>query len=309
MKVMLTGAAGQLGRALQDGWPEHWQLLVMPHAYLDITDEQAVRRAFAHLQPDVVINAAAYTAVDHAEQDKGRAYAVNESGPRHLARAAAGAGVRLVHVSTDYVFDGALRRPYTERDAARPLSVYGDSKRKGEQAVLREMPEAIVLRTSWLYSEHGGNFVKAMLKAVSPVRVVADQMSCPTSAADLAQAIISLIEYSDGDGDGVGNIDRTNNGAARTHNSGVAGGLYHFSGATAMSWHDFAAAIFDAARRADASYTRPELRPISSSEYAAAAPRPAYSVLSCEKIMALGIEPKPLDESLPRVVQSLMHAW
>lgn len=286
MKVMLTGAGGQLGRALQDCWPEHWQLLVMPHAYLDITDEQAVERAITQLAPDVVINAAAYTAVDLAERDPARADAVNAQGPRYLARAASAAGVRLVHMSTDYVFDGALRRPYTERDAARPLNVYGASKRKGEQAVLRAMPEAIVLRTSWLYSEYGSNFVKAMLRSVSPVRVVADQISCPTSAADLAHAIIDLIDA-----------------------GGESGGLYHYSGATAMSWHDFAVAIFDAAQRADASFSRPELVPVSSRDYAAAARRPAYSVLGCGKIEALGITTKPLDESLPRVVQALMHTW
>ncbi|HWL29368.1 MAG TPA: dTDP-4-dehydrorhamnose reductase, partial [Burkholderiaceae bacterium] len=278
--------AGQLGRALQSGWRERWQLLVVPHAYLDITDEQAVQRALAQLQPDVIINAAAYTDVDGAEQEVEHAYAGNEQGPRHLARAAAAAGMQLIHVSTDYVFDGALRRPYTERDAALPLSVYGASKRKGEQAVLFEMPEAIVLRTSGLYSEYGNNFVRAMLRAASPVHVVADQVTCPTSATDLAEAIVGLIRAGP-----------------------KAEGLYHYSGATALSWHDFAAAIFDAARRADPSYTRPELLPISTTQYAAAAPRPAYSVLSCEKIAELGIVSKPLDESLPRVVRGLMHAW
>jgi dTDP-4-dehydrorhamnose reductase len=287
MRVMVTGAGGQLGRSLQERWPEDWQLLVMPHAYLDITNEEAVQRALAQLKPDVVINAAAYTAVDRAEHDAATAYAVNEQGPRHVARAASAAGLRLVHVSTDYVFDGALRRPYTERDAARPLSVYGASKRSGELAVMEAMPEAIVLRTSWLYSAYGSNFVKAMLRSVSPIRVVADQVSCPTWAGALAQAIIDLIDA-----------------GAR-----APGGLYHYSGATALSWHEFAVAIFDAARRADAAYSRPELVPISSSEYGAAARRPAYSVLSCDKIAALGIVAKPLDESLPRVVQALMHAW
>ncbi|AEC21694.1 dTDP-4-dehydrorhamnose reductase [Pusillimonas sp. T7-7] len=305
MKVLLTGADGQLGRCLQDRCPAHWRLLALNRSRLDITDSQAVSRRVALEQPDWIINAAAYTAVDQAEGDAEQAFSVNVKGAAHLAEAAGRAGARLLHVSTDYVFDGQLRRPYTEQDAARPLNEYGRSKLLGERAVLQSLSQALVLRTSGVYSEYGNNFVKTMLrlaaaagKEVAPtkpenaagqpsnaavLRIVADQHICPTYAGDLADAVIDLMACSP-----------------------PASGLYHYCGAMQLSWHEFAQHIFDCAQRQDASFSMPPLQAISASDYSAPAQRPAYSVLACEKIKGLGIWPKPLFVSLSPVIKALL---
>ncbi|CAM5518218.1 dTDP-4-dehydrorhamnose reductase [Eoetvoesiella caeni] len=306
MKVLLIGGTGQLGRCLQDRRPEGWDLLAPGSGDLNICDQGAVQTYVGRIQPQLIINAAAYNAVDEAERNPAAATALNADGPRHLAQAAQKAGARLVHISTDYVFDGAASQPYSEDAPTNPINAYGKSKRAGELAVLQSLPQTIVLRTSWLYSEYGANFVKTMLRlaaAGKPIRVVNDQVGAPTYAGDLAQTIIQLIRNSD-----------------------APGGIYHYTGATVLSWYGFAQHIFQAAGLA------PELIPITSDEYFAAAAataadttakaaasaatlnsalaiatRPSSAVLSCEKVAQYGVQPQPLQASLGWVVKKILN--
>ena len=293
LKALITGAHGQLGQALLRSRPAHWAVTALGSAQLDITDIAAVRRHVSELRPDVILNAAAYNAVDKAEQEGDRAFAVNAQGPLNLARAANETGARLVHVSTDYVFDGHTSEPYDEHAEPRPLNAYGESKLQGERWVLQEQPGALLVRTAWVYSAAANNFVAAMLRAAQlgeQLRVVDDQVGAPTFAGDLAHAITNLVAHPD-----------------------AAGGLYHYTGATALSRYDFARAIFEIAdTQADdeepGRYVR-LLSRIRSSEYPSAAARPAYSVLDCGKIARMGIEPRPLMESLPEVVRELLLSF
>lgn len=294
MKVLLIGGTGQLGRCLQDRRPNEWQLLAPSSRELNICDQATVQSYIEQARPQLIINAAAYNAVDQAERDPAAAMALNADAPRHLAQAAQQVGARLVYISTDYVFDGKAAQPYDEEAPANPINAYGQSKRAGELAVLHSQPQAIVLRTSWLYSEYGTNFVKTMLrlaKTGAPIHVVDDQIGAPTYAGDLAQAIIQLSNKPD-----------------------VPGGIYHYAGATVLSWHRFAQYIFQTAGLA------PDLVPITTSQYLAAAAassvasvstiaaaaRPRYSVLSCEKIAQYGVLPEPLQASLSGVVKRIL---
>ncbi|KTR88526.1 dTDP-4-dehydrorhamnose reductase [Pantoea dispersa] len=263
MRVLLTGAYGQLGRCLLDRVPAEWILLACGSAELDITDRPAVERVVKKFRPDVIINAAAYTAVDKAETNRIRAMKVNAIGPENLAIAAHQQGARLIHLSTDYVFDGSKKTPYTESDLPCPINFYGLSKWEGEKRVFSVLPDAVVIRTSWVFSEYGANFVKTMLRLAetrSEISVVNDQSGCPTYAGDLAQAIITL--------------------ASRAE----AAGVYHYCGDVAVSWCEFAQAIFVAAQR-DVL-----VKGIGSAQYPMAAARPANSVLNTVRIAALGVE-------------------
>jgi dTDP-4-dehydrorhamnose reductase len=305
-RVLLLGGAGQLGRCLQDRWPRDWERYAPASDQLDIRDGAAVDRAVGRLRPDLVINAAAYNRVDEAERSPAEARAVNTVGAGNVARAAARARARLIHISTDYVFDGLrdglpATRPYSEDDIPHPLNAYGESKRGGELAVLAEAPGAIVLRTAWLFSEYGHNFVRTVLRLAregQPLRVVDDQVGSPTYAGDLAQAIVRL-------------------GAVCAGRGEATGGIYHYSGVEAMSWHRFADRIVRAARasrvalsgrRADQA-ARPyssgpvAITSVSSAEYASPARRPCYSVLSCDKIHAFDIRQAPLAEGLTQVLR------
>ena len=276
MKILIIGGSGQLGRCLQDRIPSDWIVAAPTSAEANLTDHAQLKALFnAHWSEpfDVVVNASAYNAVDAAEADPAGAFAVNSDGPAELARLANAMGARFFHVSTDYVFSGKLGRPYTEDDKADPLGVYGKSKRAGEQAVLMADPDAIVIRTSWLYSEYGRNFVKTMLGLAAQGRsltVVDDQVGTPTYAGDLADVIIGL--------------------ASR---SAVPGGIYHYAGADVMSWFELAGAALDGLPH--------ELKPTDSAGYPTVAPRPQYSVLLCKKLEALGFAPRPQAPNLAHV--------
>jgi dTDP-4-dehydrorhamnose reductase len=213
-----------------------------------------------------MVNAAAYTAVDRAESEPQRAFAVNRDGAERIAVQAQRLGVPLIQISTDYVFDGRKLSPYTEEDAAHPLGVYGRSKLESEEAVRNAYPSALVLRTSWLYSPYGHNFVKTMLRLAEtcgPVRVVDDQLGSPTAANDLANAILDILsQLSDG--------------------FSSRAGIYHLTAQGDTTWHGFASAIFAGWARRGRPVTK--LEPIRSAEYPAAAPRPANSRLDCRKI-------------------------
>ena len=196
MKILITGANGQLGRELQRAVPESWSVVAANSADCDITDHSAVSRLIEEAQPDAVVNCAAYTAVDRAESEREKADAVNWLAVENLARVAKVADVALVHISTDYVFDGTSCTPYSESDATAPINHYGEGKLRGEQAIAESGCRGVIIRTQWLYSPYGKNFCKTMLRLAEQqreVRVVADQRGCPTAADDLVAAIVAIL--------------------------------------------------------------------------------------------------------------------
>ena len=290
--LLIFGGDGQLGRALAKAVaPGGWRIVSLARAAADITDIDQVIRAIAAHEPAVVVNAAAYTAVDKAENDSVAAFLINEYGAGIVARAASEAQATVIHLSTDYVFDGQASRPWREDDPAQPLGVYGASKAAGEDAVRDAARRHVILRTSWLFGADGNNFVKTMLRlgAERPaLKIVADQVGRPTSAHDLADAILAVAAKLGG---GV--------------TTAKAYGTFHFANAGAVSWYDFAREIFaQAARRGGPS---PELTAIPTSDYPTPAKRPAYSVLDCDKLAGLyGIEPRPWQAALGDVLARLL---
>lgn len=264
--MLLCGANGQLGAELRRAAPAWARIEATDRAELDIADAGAVLRFIERIRPRLILNAAAYTAVDRAEEERAAAFAVNAKGPQNLARAAQAAGAKLVHVSTDYVFDGAARRPYRPEDPVAPLSAYGASKAEGEKGL---GAHALVIRSSWLYGAHGPNFVRTMLRLMrerEELRVVADQVGSPTWARGLAAAIWLATESS-------------------------LAGIHHYSDAGETTWHGFALAILEEARALGVALKARRVLPIASSEYPAKARRPAYSVLDSSALArALGIE-------------------
>ncbi|QTF09273.1 dTDP-4-dehydrorhamnose reductase [Brenneria izadpanahii] len=284
MKILLTGANGQLGRCFQDRLPADWQIWATDTADLDITDYAKVLSAVKEFQPDAIVNAAAYTAVDKAESEPELAALVNKTGPENLARAAKEVGARLVHVSTDYVFDGNATVPYVETDKTNPLGVYGKTKLDGEIAVSHVLPEAIIIRTAWVFSEYGNNFVKTMLRLAKDrdeLGIVADQRGCPTYAGDIAQAIIDLLKQ---------NAD---------------GGIYHFCGDEEVSWCEFAEFIFDNAISLGVLKKSIIVNGITTDQYPTPAKRPSYSTLNSDKISEIGVKPSDWRASLSKVIANL----
>ncbi|MBS0379682.1 MAG: dTDP-4-dehydrorhamnose reductase [Proteobacteria bacterium] len=271
MKVLITGAGGQVGRALIDTAPEDLALVALSHAELDIGDAAAVTSAVQRHAPDLIVNAAAYTAVDRAESESALARRINAEGPAHLAAAAAGCGARLLHVSTDYVFDGMAHTPYRPDSATHPVSAYGRTKLEGEEAVLRLLPAGTaIVRTAWVYASKGKNFVHTMLRlmqANGAVRVVADQVGSPTSAASVAAALWHL--------------------AARP----ASRGLYHWTDAGIASWYDFAVAIAEEGAARGLISREVAVTPIRTDQYPTPARRPAYSVLDSSALAELGLPP------------------
>jgi len=289
MKILVFGAGGQVGREVcRAAWPSRYQLLPFERKAIDITGSASVSETLRRERPDLVINLAAYTAVDRAESEPEAAWAVNCAGAAHLAAACDESGAALVHLSTDYVFNGRKIDAYREEDAVDPLGVYGHSKEAGERAVRAALEQHVILRTAWVFGASGINFVKTMLRLASerPVlRVVADQRGCPTAAADIAAALIAIAE----------SIER---GEARW-------GTYHFAGDAAISWHGFAEAIFESAIPQLAP--RPKLEPIATEQYPTPAQRPMNSVLDCRRIeQAFGVSPSPWRTSLAAVIQELL---
>ncbi|HEV8678374.1 MAG TPA: dTDP-4-dehydrorhamnose reductase [Stellaceae bacterium] len=288
MKLLVLGAGGQVGRELcRRAWPANYSIAAFDHAGLDITHRAAVIAAIAGARPDIVVNAAAYTAVDRAESEREAAWASNCAGPGNLAAACRDMAIPLVHLSTDYVFDGSKRGPYREEDPVKPLGVYGQSKEAGERAVREVLAEHVILRTAWVYSVHGHNFVKTMLRlaAERPVlRVVADQIGSPTGAADIAAAIGTV--------------------AAQIAAGNKRWGTYHFAGGGSVSWHGFAEAIFELA--VPWRGPPPRVEAITTADYPTPARRPANSMLDCRRIgEALGIVPRPWREALAETVREL----
>jgi dTDP-4-dehydrorhamnose reductase len=264
--VLVLGAGGQIGSAVMAAAVAKHQVAGRTHAEIDIGDARAVAGVFAESGAQWVINAAAYTAVDLAEDEPARATAVNDTAVGVLAAAAAAAGCRLLHLSTDFVFDGMSNRAYLPTDQANPLSVYGSSKLGGERRVLGGAPGGIVLRTAWVYAATGRNFVTTMLRLMrekEQVSVVCDQIGAPTWAGGIAAAIWGFIE------------------------SNAPGGVYHWTDLGVASWYDFAVAIQDEALARGLLPRAVPIAPIRSAAYPARARRPAFSVLDTESTRAL----------------------
>ena len=282
MNILVTGANGQLGNEMQVLARENLQ-----HTYfftdvqeLDICDEQAVYAYVSEHKIDIIVNCAAYTAVDKAEDSVELCDKLNNIAPGYLARAAQANGAAMIQVSTDYVFDGTAHIPYTEEEPTCPASVYGSTKLAGEQNVMDHCEKAMVIRTAWLYSIYGNNFVKTMIRLGQErdsLGVIFDQIGTPTYANDLAQAIFAAI------------------------NKGVVRGIYHFSDEGVCSWYDFTIAIHRLAGIASC-----KVKPLHTADYPAKAPRPHYSVLDKTKIKdTFGIEIPHWEESLKRCINQL----
>lgn len=284
MRILVTGRAGQLATSLAERAALHGgtRLVLLGRPAFDLERPGTISQQVKTMRPDLIINAAAYTAVDKAESEPERAFAVNRDGAAEVARAANDLRVPFVHISTDYVFDGLRTRPYVESDETGPLNVYGRSKLEGEQAVLAAHPGALVLRTSWMFSPFGANFVKTMLKigAERPLlRVINDQIGNPTSALDLAAAILEIAPA----------LQRE------------PGGVYHLTSAGSTNWHDFATVIFQESGKRGGPV--PRLEAISSADYKTAAQRPANSRLDCSAFsQRFGITLRPWTEATSEVV-------
>jgi dTDP-4-dehydrorhamnose reductase len=276
MRALVLGSGGQLGHdLLRAAWLAGIAATGRDHGELDVTDANALKAAFLTLRPEIVVNAAAYTAVDRAESEPERALAVNCGAARQIADLCAAHGAALVHISTDYVFDGSKIGPYIESDDPNPLSVYGRSKEAGERAVRAALARHVILRTSWLFGAHGQNFVKTMLRLADErdaLCVVADQIGCPTPASYLAEAIIAV---------------------CRAIGEGSASwGTFHYAGAGQTNWYDFAQAIVDLA--SCRTGRRPQVIPIRTEDYPTPARRPANSALDCSRFEACyGVRARP----------------
>lgn len=261
---------------------------------IDITDRESIMGCLGNIPgPNLLVNCAAYTAVDKAESEPGPAYAVNRDGPGNLAHACRTMDIPMIHISTDYVFDGKKNGAYVEDDPPNPLSVYGKSKLEGEEAVRSELPEHLIVRTAWMYGTGGNNFVKTMLRLArerEELRVVADQHGCPTWSRDLAGAIVHMA------------------GALASNPGGAGWGTYHFCGDGPTTWFDFAGAIIDEGRKYEDLKVQ-RILPIPTSEYPVPAKRPLNSVLDNGKILrTFGIQPPPWRTSLRKMMGKLTRA-
>lgn len=287
MKVLVTGVNGQVGGSLVSTVPPGITLLTTSHKDLDIADGGAVSAYIQKHRPEGIINAAAYTAVDRAESEPELARRVNEDGPRHLAVAARDAGARVIHVSTDFVFDGAASSPYRPDARTNPLSVYGKTKLAGEQAVLESLPaRSVVVRTAWVYAAAGNNFVRTMLrimKANGSVRVVADQVGTPTAARSLAQTLWKIVAE------------------PRIQ------GIHHWTDAGVASWYDFAMAIAEEGAPLGLVPDNVAVTPIATADYPTPARRPPYSVLDKSSLTSSGFMPVHWRKGLRAVLGELKN--
>ncbi|MBF2005340.1 MAG: dTDP-4-dehydrorhamnose reductase [Chlorogloeopsis fritschii C42_A2020_084] len=267
--ILLIGSNGQVGKELQQTLEPYGNIVAVARPTIDFSQPDTLRQVIRDKQPQIIVNAAAYTAVDKAESEPELAQAINATAPGMLAEEAQKQGAFLIHISTDYVFDGNNCRPYQETDVTNPLSVYGKTKLAGEQAVIQKSDRYLILRTAWIYGAFGkSNFVKTMLRLGGEreeIRVVADQIGSPTWARDIADTIAQLIPKL---------------------NSEISG-IYHYTNSGVASWYDFAVAIFEEAQQLGLPLKVQRIIPITTPEYPTPACRPAYSVLACTKIAGI----------------------
>jgi dTDP-4-dehydrorhamnose reductase len=284
--ILITGAGGQVGHELATTDCDH-RLVALTRQQLDITDPMQIEAAFDQQQPDIVINAAAYTQVDRAEHEAELAFAINRDAVADLAFACQRMRIPLLHLSTDYVFDGSKQGAYRETDPVAPLGVYGESKAEGEAALRATLEQHLILRTSWVFSSTGSNFVKTMLrlgKERDELGIVDDQYGCPTSARSIAAILLQI-------------VDRYLQGES------IEWGIYHYCNKPKTSWYGFAQAIFRLAQ----GYESPKLKPISTNEYPTPAQRPLNSVLNCSNLeLHLGIKQANWIDELHRVLDQLL---
>ena len=288
--ILVAGKSGQLARCLRDSaLLRNVPMVAVGRPELDLENGEGIDRMMATVEPSAIVNAAAYTAVDRAETEPERAFAVNCGGAALLADAAARRGIPFIQISTDYVFDGSKRSPYREDDVLAPLNVYGSSKLAGETAVLKACPCAAVIRTSWVYSPYGNNFVRTVLRLSETqpmVRIVDDQRGTPTSAADLATAVLAIVER------------------LRSANGCDDAGIYHLAGDGETSWYGFAAAIF--ASLAHRGRRVPRMLTITTAEYPTPARRPKNSCLDSSKAERIfGVRLPPWRSSLEECLDQL----
>ena len=276
MRVLITGCNGQVGHCLTERLKSKAEILALDYEGLDITDQQAVSKTVADFKPDYIINAAAHTAVDRAEQEVELSNAINRDGPQYLAQAAQQLNAVMLHISTDYVFDGTGDKPYVETDNTGPQGVYGQTKLAGELVVAQSCEKHLILRTAWVFGEHGNNFVKTMLRLAQTrdeLNIVGDQFGGPTYAGDIADALISMVDYIE-------------------QGQEPAWGVYHFAGMPYASWYEFAAKIFQSAETKGVLAKQPKITSVPTSDYPTPAKRPANSRLDCSKISnQFGIQP------------------
>lgn len=299
MKVIVLGSQGMLGQDLipqlrQDGFQVIGLDVAASEPFsLDITQPENMLNSLKKLRPDLIMNCAGYTAVDRAESEPDKAFAVNRDGSANLAKICKLFNIPLVHLSTDYVFDGESSRPYQEDDLANPLNVYGLSKWQGEEAIRTYCQQYIVLRISWLFGLHGSNFVKIILRLArekAELRVVADQVGCPTWTGHVANALMTIIRK----------IER----APHT----IEWGTYHFCGKNQTSWYGFAQSIVEEGRRYERLLAA-RVIPISTAEFPTPARRPQWSVFSCQKIgLAFRVNPRPWQQGLQTMLSDYYKA-
>jgi dTDP-4-dehydrorhamnose reductase len=290
MKILVTGANGQLGSTLSElGVTLHLNMVALTRTELDITDPIAVQAAFDRYSPDILINAAAYTAVDKAESEPELAFAINEYAPALLAKVCAMQCIPLLHISTDYVFDGEQSSPYTEQDAVHPIGVYARSKEAGERAVRESLRKHIILRTSWVFSPEGACFPNTILRLAkerSSLSVVSDQRGGPTSARSIALCLLQIAKRYETEGD-------------------LPWGTYHFSQTPYVSWFEFATQIVGQAKTAGLLSSDCEVKPCGSEQYPTPVKRPANSCLQIAKIQAnFRIEESRWEDDLKQLINA-----
>lgn len=300
MKILLTGAAGQLGTELYPRLAalgsvvavdlDHRNSQVESCQSLDLGNAAALETFLNRTQPDLIVNAAAFTAVDRAEENPELAFLVNAQAPGRMARWALNNDCKVLHYSTDYVFDGDAGQPYRESHQASPMNVYGESKLAGEHAIVASGCSHAIIRTSWVYSSHGSNFVLNMLKLARrqlQLSVVNDQVGCPTWARNLAEVSVKVLS------------------SRKALTAGGAGQIFHYCDADALSWYDFASLVFGIAVELHLLDQAPALKSVRSDEYPQLAKRPRYSVLDTSRIRALGIRPAGLQQSIRTCLEEL----
>ncbi|MDP6951796.1 MAG: dTDP-4-dehydrorhamnose reductase [Alphaproteobacteria bacterium] len=285
MRILVFGRVGQLGSALAELLPAHHEVAFLDQPQVDLSKPQSVPGLITQYAPELVINAAAYTAVDKAESEPELAQLINAEAPAAMAKSCKVFDIPFIHFSTDYVFDGLASKPYSEESRVNPQSVYGRTKLAGEKAVCAATDKHIIFRTAWLYSHVGHNFLKTMLRVASegkPLRVVDDQMGSPTFAWDLGAATVAAVNVLDSGREDIF-------------------GIFHATNSGATNWYEFASHIFEVQGLRDV-----ELSAIPTSEYPTPAPRPAYSVLSCDRLEAIfGLKMPDWDDALTRCAARL----
>ncbi len=299
-RILLTGVNGQVGQELQRSLVPLGEVIGVDRKTMDLASSTSIRQVISEVKPDLIVNAAAYTAVDKAETEIELANSINAVAPTIMAEEAERIEATLIHISTDYVFDGRKNTPYTEQDATNPISVYGQSKLAGEEGIRQTGASYIILRTAWVYGTHGkSNFVKTMIRLFAErdeVRVVADQVGTPTGASDIAQAIHAIACRCT-------NATQLPQLTQEQASEFTLTGIYHFTNSGVASWYDFAVAILEEAKKLGYPLKVQRIVPITTIEYPTPAQRPAYSVLSGKKISAvLGTHPSHWRQGLRQML-------